>query len=317
MQRRRFLALAAAGAAVPAPGSARAAVTLPMATVFKGEADFHAILAQASREGWADLPIGQRVIKVGYALRGRPYKGFTLEIHDRIESPSVNLQGLDCWTFFEICLGFARMLGWRKPSPGPADLLREIEFTRYRGGVCHGNYLDRIHYLAEWFFENEARGVAKVITRDVGDTRRVSGRKVQEMTVLWKSYRYLRENPDLRPAMAEHERRIEKLPVYYIPKDRVKRAEPKLRDGDIAGIVTKHHGGFCSHVGLITRTRDGVARFFHASTKYKRVAVDDSISDYLASVSGHAGVIIARPNEVNATVTDPSVYQANLRRLVG
>lgn len=319
MQRRRFLTAAgAAGAAtVGLPSASRGAVKLPMATVFKGESDFRSITGRAISENWASLPIGPRMIKVARALHGRPYKGFTLEVHDRIESPSVNLHGLDCWTFFETCLGFARMLGWRRPSPQPADLLREIEFTRYRGGVCHGNYLDRIHYLAEWFVENEARGVADDITRDLGGADQIRGRKIQEMTVLWKSYRYLRENPGLRPAMAEHEQRIARLPVYYIPKDRVARIERKLRDGDIAGIATKHHGGFCSHVGLIVRTNDGVARFFHASRNYKRVVVDKSISGYLNSFSGHAGVIIARPKEVSATVTDRTAYLANLRKLTG
>jgi|GEM_PF-6609400 len=115
-----------------------------MSTVFRGERDFYAILKKAQRENWAALPIGDRIVRVGRELHGRPYEGFTLEIHDRIESPSVNLKGLDCWTFFEICLGFARMLGWKRPDYSPKNLLREIEFTRYRAGVCHGNYLDRI-----------------------------------------------------------------------------------------------------------------------------------------------------------------------------
>lgn len=314
MNRRRFLPLAAAPLLL-SPRAADAKVTLPMSTAFKGEATFDSILAKANAERWSRLPIGERMIKVARELRGRPYKGYTLEIHDHIESPSCNLHGLDCWTFFEQCLGFARMIGWRREKHTPADLLREIEFTRYRGGVCTGNYLDRIHYLAEWFFENEARGVADDITRDLGGAARMSGRKVSEMTTLWKSYRYLKNNPSLRPKMAQHERRIERLPVYYIPKSKVRGIEKKLKDGDIAGIVTKYNGGFCSHVGLIVRTDDGVARFFHASRNYKKVVIDKSISGYLNSFSSHAGVIIARPNENSKTVLDPATYKKNLKRL--
>lgn len=88
-------------------------------------------------------------------MQGTPYVGLTLEIDDHIESASVNFKGLDCWTFFETALGLARMFGQAKTRYEPSDLLREIEWTRYRGGQCHGNYLDRIHYLDEWFRDND------------------------------------------------------------------------------------------------------------------------------------------------------------------
>ncbi|MEZ5432743.1 MAG: hypothetical protein R3F31_16555 [Verrucomicrobiales bacterium] len=58
-------------------------------------------------------------------LRGTPYKGFTLEIDDHIESPSANLEGLDCWSFFEISLGLARMLESGGPDYQPQDLLNQ------------------------------------------------------------------------------------------------------------------------------------------------------------------------------------------------
>jgi len=163
-----------------------------MRTAFVGEDDFNILLARSNTERWHTLPIAQRIDKVAHALRGRPYVGFTLEIDDK----------------FETCLGFARMIGWRRKQHRPQDLLAEIERTRYRGGVCHGNYLDRIHYLAEWFFENEARGIATDITRELGGAQRVKDRKIQEMTVLWKSYRYLKNNPSLRAPMAESERKV-------------------------------------------------------------------------------------------------------------
>jgi hypothetical protein len=47
------------------------------------------------------LSIGNRTAAVGQALVGTRYKHFTLEIDNRIESPSVNFHGMDCWTFFE------------------------------------------------------------------------------------------------------------------------------------------------------------------------------------------------------------------------
>ncbi len=290
-----------------------------MARRFVGESRFHSIVAKALREGWAELPIGERMAKFGRELHGLPYKSFTLEIDDRIEAPSANFTGLDCWTFFEISLGLSRMIAQPKPSYEPENLLSEIQWTRYRGGQCTGRYLERIHYLAEWYFDNVARGTIQDITRDLGGARKITGRKCQEMTILWKSYRYLRENPGLREPMAAIEKAVSRLPVYYLPEDRVAAVEPKLKNGDILGIVTRHQGGFCSHVGFAYRTNDGVMRLMHASSqkKYRRVIIDKSVSGYLKQYSGSIGIIVGRPLEIEHTVGDPAAYRANLRKLTG
>lgn len=319
LTRRRCLLLGGLGLLSPLRGEETAAAKrlLPMSTIFKGETRFHAMMKKAREKEWAKLPIGERIVRFGKELEGLPYTNFTLEIDDKIESPSVNLNQLDCWTFFEQCLGLARMIGFPKEEYTPEDLLRQIELTRYRAGVCTGNYLERIHYLAEWFFENDARGTCRHLTPTLPGATRITGRKVTEMTTLWKSYRYLRNNPDLRPPMRELEIQVEKLPVYHIPKSQVAEIEPQLQNGDVIGIATKYNGAFCSHVGLILRTDDGVARFMHASRNFKKVVVDQSISGYLAEFSAHAGILVGRPLEVGETVTDPAVYQANLAKLLG
>lgn len=324
LSRRSFLAASPLllGAVVPpAAGEedskAASKRLLPMSTIFLGEKRFHSIVGKAQEENWRELAIGDRVIKCARELHGLPYKSFTLEIDDHIESPSVNLNGLDCWTFFEQSLGLARMLSFEKDQYTPQDLLKQIEFTRYRGGHCSGNYLERIHYLAEWFFENDARGVCEYLTPSLPGATRITGRKISEMTTLWKSYRYLRNNPDLRAPMKETEDRVAAMPVMHIPKSKVAAIEPQLQDGDVVGVATKYHGGFCSHVGLVVRTDDGVARFMHASRNYKKVVIDKSVSGYLNEFSSHAGAIIGRPLEVSETVTDPAQYQANLKRLLG
>lgn len=322
--RRSLLALAPAALASAASvtfGEEEAAAAqkrlLPMSTIFKGEDRFRAMAKKAIEEDWRELPIGERVIKAARELHGTPYENFTLEIDDHIESPSVNLVGVDCWTFFEACLGFARMIGVEKQQYNPEDLLREIQLTRYRGGQCSGNYLERIHYLAEWFFENDARGTCDYITPDLPGAEKITGRKISEMTTLWKSYRYLKNNPELREPMGVWERKVAELPVYHIPTAKVEAIEPELQNGDVIGIATKYHGGFCSHVGLALRTDDGVTRFMHASRDYKKVVIDKSISGYLKQFSKHAGILVGRPLEIDRTVTDETEYKANLERLVG
>lgn len=268
---------------------------LPQAVTFKDGDKFQQVVAQAIAQNWAALPMGARVAQFGQALRGTRYVGWTLEIDDRVESPSANFAGLDCWTFFEISLGLARMIGQRQRAYTPADLLKQIEWTRYRGGVCHGRYLDRLHYLDEWFTDNAARGNIRNVTRDVGPVVRLTGRGNDEMSLNPKLYRYMRADPALVPAMRQIEVRLERTPFDYIPKDQVAACEARIQSGDIIGIVTNRPHVFCSHVGLALKTSDGACRFMHASATYKKVVVDKTIHEYLSSIKSHAGIIVARP----------------------
>src|ERR1700755_3612755 len=137
---------------------------LPFSTVFKEQDQFNRLVAKAKTENWKSLPIGDRTAAVGKALVGTRYKHFTLEIDNRIESPSVNFEGMDCWTFFEISLAFARMLNEPESNWTPETLLRYIETDRYRNGVCTGEYLSRLHYLEDWLADNDRRGLVQDLT---------------------------------------------------------------------------------------------------------------------------------------------------------
>ena len=275
--------------------SSSAAEYLPQNRTLIGLSKYRQIVAEGLSENWSSLPIADRMTRAALTMKGTPYAGFTLEIDDHVESAAVNFEGLDCWTFFEAALGLARMFGRRQTSYSPSDLLREIEWTRYRGGRCNGNYLDRIHYLEEWFRDNNARDNVRDITRSIAPTIQLKGRKIDEMTVLWKSYRYLKNNPELRSGMARIEAELQRHPFHYIPKNAVAAIEPKLQSGDIIGIVTHKAHVYCSHVGLALRTQDGIMRFMHASADKKRVIIDKSVSGYLADFKSHAGIIVARP----------------------
>ena len=300
---RRFRGIAAAwlailtGALGAAP-SLLAAVDLPMSTVFRGRAPFDRRVELAARDNWAALPIGERTVKVGLALAGTPYLGYTLEVDDRIESPSADFYGMDCWTFFEISLGFARMLHAKAPPYEPADLLALIELDRYRHGVCTGEYLSRLHFLEDLFYDNEKRGLLTNITRQLPGAERMSHRDIREMTVMWRHYRYLRNDPGLLPGMAEIQARVSNLPVYHIPKRYVPGVERYLQDGDIIAITSRDTGGYTSHVGLACRDSNGVVHFLHASSLQRRVVLDERLSAYLNSKRDDIGIIVARPADV-------------------
>ena len=107
---------------------------LPFKTVFQGREQFDRLVNIARAENWQSLPVGERTAAVGQALVGTRYKHFTLEIDSHVEAPSVNFYGMDCWTFFEISLAFARMLDEPETNWSPERLLHYIELDRYRGG---------------------------------------------------------------------------------------------------------------------------------------------------------------------------------------
>ena len=274
-------------------------VRLPLSTVFKGEDKFRQLVQQAEKENWRQLPIGARTIRAARAMVGTPYVNYTLEIDDRIESPSVNMRGMDCWTYYENALAIARMLRY-KPGPyKPQDMLHMIEVERYRNGVCTGNYLSRMHHLEEVFYDNQRRGFATNITPRLPGAVRIQ-RNIQEMTVQWKSYRYLKSNPSLIEPMGRLEAQVSRLPVYHIPKSKVRDVEKYLQDGDICAITTTWETGYTSHVGLIVRINNR-AYFTHATSdrdKGRMTVIDRPITDYVNGGSKHAGIIICRPNDL-------------------
>lgn len=290
-----LITTAAAQKPVPASQPPR----LPLDVVFKGEAKFHAVVAKAERLNWRALPIGERTILVARELVGVPYVNYTLEVHDRIESPVVNLKGMDCWTYYENALAIARMLRY-KPGPyKPQDMLHMVEIERYRNGVCTGSYLSRMHHLEEVFYDNERRGYATNITPRLPGAVRLQ-REIREMTVQWKSYRYLRSNTALIQPMGKIEARVSKLPVYHIPKSKVRAVEKHLQNGDICAITTNWKFGYTSHVGLIIRINNR-AYLAHATSdraKGRMTLIDKPITDYLNGSSKHAGIIICRPKDV-------------------
>src|SRR5437899_11967974 len=249
--------------AVALTGTTRGAVTLPKRSVVKGQDRFEELVIRGKGENWKTLPIGERTAAVGQAMVGTPYRSFTLEIDNRVESPSVNFTVLDCWTFFETALAFARMLDEPETDWTPAQLLRYIEIDRYRHADCTGEYLSRLPYPEGCLSDNDRRGLVTDLTRSLG------GVQVQhsagEMTNGWRHYRYLVHNRGLLRPLAEMEAEVSSRPLYEIPKRRVAAVESRLRSGDIIGIVSRDGRATSlratSHVRLALRTSDGTLHF--------------------------------------------------------
>lgn len=271
------------------------AAGLPESVLFVGPTKYQALVSRGLSENWRDLPVGERTTRVGLALVGTPYKNFTLELDDRIEAPSVNMAGMDCWTFFEISLGTARALKMTE-SPTPQDLLRMIELDRYRGGECNGIFTSRLHYLEQWLHDNQQRGLVTNVTPSLPGARKLK-RDLKEMSVVWSKSRQLRADPSLVPELAQIENQLSRRGIWYVPKSKVPAAEKYLRNGDIVCIVTTWPRGYTSHVGLAYRDSNGVLRFMHASKNAGKVIIDSRLSSYLNRYRTNAGIMVARPND--------------------
>ena len=119
------------------------------------------------------------------------------------------------------------------------------------------------------------------------------------MTVGWRHYRYLAANRSLLGPLGRMEANVSSLPLYQIPESQVAAIEPKLRSGDIIGVISRERNGLYStaHVGLALRTSDGVLHFMHASSpsNYGRVVIDDELSKYLYRYRSDSGILVGRP----------------------
>ncbi len=258
---------------------------------FSGREVFERLLALARAQGWRRLAIGERVGAVGLALLRTPYAAGTLETGDGREVCSVDLRGLDCVTFVETAVGFARMLehGGRTPRA----LLGQVRFTRYRAGRL-GGYASRLHYTSDWLADNARKGVVRLITRRLPGATRLA-RRLNFMSTHPAAYPPLAADPALVRTIARLEARLSRRPLVHVPRDRVAGAQPFLTTGDIVGITTSIEGLDCAHMGLCYRDEQGRVRLLHASTTSREVTLDDELAAYLARVPTHTGIMVARP----------------------
>jgi hypothetical protein len=285
--------LALASGSLPAAG-------LPLEKTFVGQKKFQQLMDRGYRSGWADLPLGERVNNFALALCGTPYVNYTLELHDRIEAPSVNMDGMDCWTLFETALGMGRLVALHPPPYSPQEMLRVVELDRYVRGRCTGRFDSRLHHLEQWLYDNQSRGLVKNITPALGG--KTLYREMSDMGGHPGNYRQLRADPSMVPAFVRMENELSRRGITYIPKSQVPKIESKLRNGDIVCIVSTWPGSYTSHVGLASRDSKGVLRFLHASKNHREVLVDVRLSEYLEKFSTHAGIYVARPLDISSAI---------------
>jgi hypothetical protein len=262
---------------------------------FTGDEIFQRILSHAKSGKWKSLPIGELMGKIAKEFEGTPYVGRTLEHSIDVEQCTVNMTGLDCVTFFETTLDFARML--KKGGDTTAALLNEVRFTRYRAGK-QGDYSSRLHYTTDWFVDNQTKGVVKIL----GDLPGAEPfeKKVGFMSSHPELYKQLAAHPDLLPKIKQVEEAINARRLNYVPLIKLAEAEPHLKTGDIVAVCTSDRGIDIAHTGLVIRDAEGVPHFMDASSSKSKMKVTlepGRISESLRSSKSWIGAMFARPLE--------------------
>ncbi|MBX9722936.1 MAG: DUF1460 domain-containing protein, partial [Candidatus Obscuribacterales bacterium] len=261
---------------------------------FIGEAVFAKILARANSENWKALPIGDLMAKIAMELQGTPYKASTLDYSLDSETCSIDMTGLDCVTFFETTLGFARMI--KKGGSTPEDLLGEVRFTRYRSGK-QGDYTSRLHYTSDWLLDNQKKGVVKLLSLP-GEEKFTQN--VGIMSSKPNLYKQLEAHPELIPKIKAFEDTINRHKLKFVPLSKLKEAEALLKSGDLVGVCTDMPGIDISHTGLIIRDSENIPHFMDASSgksKMKVTLEPGPISQALNWSKSITGAIFARPLE--------------------
>ena len=260
---------------------------------------FFARIALAKASQLDTLPIGERIVAVGKLFLGTPYVAGTLDIDSEQERLIVNLRGLDCVTFYENMLALARILR-KYRNPTEKEFENELTFLRYRGGHVNG-FHSRLHYSIDYFYDNEKKGVLKIVTRDVGlKYTKYDDRAINFMTTHRASYKQLVKNDAEYLSMLEIENDIHaRKAFYYIPKENIAAVESRIQTGDILGITTNVPGLDCSHTGIAVRQSDGRIHFMHASSLKGQVIIsEEPLAEYLTHSSHQTGIIVTRPLEV-------------------
>ncbi len=240
----------------------------------------------------AKLPIGDAIAEIGKTFLGTDYVGGTLDKDSKNERLVINLQGLDCVTFVENCLVFARCL--KKGNTSFSDYKDELQKIRYRDGIVEG-YGSRLHYFCDWIYNNEDKKILKNVTQEIGGV--AYNKTINFMTNHASSYKQLSDKSNLETIKISEEA-INSRDHYYIPKKNISDVYSSLKSGDIIATTTTIEGLDVTHTGYVYK-ESGSTYFLHASLKSKQVIISkNELGDYVSEDSKKTGIMVARPQEM-------------------
>ncbi len=258
--------------------------------------------------------VAEKMVSAGTTLLGQPYVAGTLD-EASSESTAIFLTRTDCIIFVETCMNLALAAEKDGSFETFASLVQQ---SRYRDGVCE-NYSDRIHYTTEWIRQGEARGILRDVTVEAGGE--TYDHPIHYMSTHFDRYAHLKDAQTDSVAaqnlavIAEVEKRLNEIPLTYIPEERIAECEDNIRTGDIVGFMSTTDGLDIAHVIMAyVHYPDGgavfgksaseaeaesgvrpVVGFMHASMGAMKVIVDPkSIGEYALDSKYINGIKVMR-----------------------
>ncbi len=250
---------------------------------------FHETMAWGRDNRMDTLDIGEVIVRTGRRFVGNPYTPQTLDPPGP-ERVVVNLREFDCVTYVESVLALAHMIRDRRTNfETYVELLRRI---RYRDGELDG-YLSRLHYFSEWIADNEALGLVRDVTPELG------GRSVNEaidfMSTHADAYPNLDGHEDRIAAIRDVERTLSDRPRSYIPKREIGGVADEIRNGDIIAATSSVRGLDVAHTGFALWI-NGRLHLMHAPLVGKSVEISDQpLATRILRIEGQDGIMVARP----------------------
>ncbi|MCC8198329.1 MAG: DUF1460 domain-containing protein [Tannerellaceae bacterium] len=241
-----------------------------------------------SMESETGKPLDELMIRTALYFLRTPYVAATLEKEP--EGLVVNLREMDCTTFAENVLALARTV--RSGDTTFENFCRNLQEIRYREGTI-SDYTDRLHYMTDWIYVNEQKGVVRDMGKEIGGT--VYPLQLFFISTHPDSYTALKSHPDLVRKMADKEKEINARTCYYIPEEQIPELEHSLKNGDMICFTTRIGGLDVTHVGIVYK-EGGKTTFMHASSTAKEVIVNpEPVYEYVKGLQNTTGILVARP----------------------
>ena len=249
----------------------------------------------AVKDDLSSKPINDVIVEIGKSFLGTDYKAHAIEKEGK-EKLVIDLTGLDCTTYLENVLTFARCIKENKTTFN--DYKNELTKIRYRNGKID-LYPSRLHYFSDWIYDNQKKGIVKDITKQLGGVPIKFD--LNFMSSHPNSYLKLKENPEFIPVIKKQEEIISKRTYYYIPNEKVDSIDSKIKSGDLIAITTKIKGLDIGHVGIAVKMDDGKIHLLHAPIPGTKVQISDlPLGVYLSKLKNDSGIIVLK-------AIDPSI----------
>lgn len=249
---------------------------------------FEEKIAWARQAGLEQMPVGDAIVALGRTFVGMPYTPGTLEVPGP-ERLVVNLRELDCVTYVETVLALVRIV--QAGTPDYASYQRELLRIRYRDGLLAG-YPSRLHYFSEWISNNEAKGIVRDVTREVGGQLRPGA--LGFMSAHRDAYRQL-EDEEVAAEIRRIEATLSGHERYFIPQQSIAALQSGIRDGDVIAATSSLDGLDVAHTGFAVWI-DGRLHLMHAPLVGSVVEISERpLAERIQRINTQNGIMVARP----------------------